>query len=78
MICVVKGKTHMEVACELGTSRQAVTDILKKSFARLRKLYGIDENCAGSGFFFPFPEFLLRRTNLCLAACHPASWLWGK
>ena len=51
MLCVVKGKTHEEAARMLGTSRQAITDSLKKSLARLRKLYGLDENCGGRNCF---------------------------
>ncbi len=51
MLCVVNGKTHEEVARMLGTSRQAITDSLKKSLIRLRKLYGLDENCGGRNCF---------------------------
>ena len=51
ILCVVKGKTHEEAARMLGTSRQAITDSLKKSLARLRKLYGLDENCGGRNCF---------------------------
>ena len=51
MLCVVKGKTHEEAARMLGTSRQTITDSLKKSLARLRKLYGLDENCGGRNCF---------------------------
>ena len=51
MLCVVEGRTHMEAARKLGTSRQAVTDSLKKSLARLRKLYGLDENSGGRHCF---------------------------
>ena len=51
MLCVVNGKTHEEAARMLGTSRQAITDSLKKSLARLRKLYGLDENCGGRNCF---------------------------
>lgn len=43
-LCVVEGKTRMEVAAEMGTTHQAVTDCLKKSLRRLRKLYGVDES----------------------------------
>ncbi len=43
IMCVVEGKTRVEVARELGTTHQAVTDSLKKSLRRLRKLYGIPE-----------------------------------
>lgn len=51
MLCVVNGKTHEEAARMLGTSRQAITDSLKKSLVRLRKLYGLDENCGGRNCF---------------------------
>lgn len=51
MLCVVEGKTHEEAARMLGTSRQAITDSLKKSLIRLRKLYGLDENCGGRNCF---------------------------
>ena len=51
MLCVVNGKTHEEAARMLGTSRQTITDSLKKSLARLRKLYGLDENCGGRNCF---------------------------
>ena len=51
MLCVVDGKTHEEAARMLGTSRQAITDSLKKSLIRLRKLYGLDENCGGRNCF---------------------------
>ena len=51
MLCVVNGKTHEEAARMLGTSRQAITNSLKKSLARLRKLYGLDENCGGRNCF---------------------------
>lgn len=51
MLCVVEGKTHIEAAKELGTSRQAITDSLKKSLTHLRKLYGLDENCGGRHCF---------------------------
>ena len=43
-LCMVQGKTRMEVAKLYGTSHQAITDCLKKSICRLRKLYGIDES----------------------------------
>ena len=43
-LCVVEGKTRMEVAAEMGITHQAVTDCLKKSLRRLRKLYGVDES----------------------------------
>ena len=43
-LCVVHGKTRMEVAAEMGTTHQAVTDCLKKSLRRLRKLYAVDES----------------------------------
>ena len=51
ILCVVNGKTHEEAARMLGTSRQAITDSLKKSLIRLRKLYGLDEKCGGRNCF---------------------------
>lgn len=45
ILCVVQGKTRMEVAKIYGTSHQAITDSLKKSIRRLRKLYGVNESC---------------------------------
>ena len=51
ILCVVNGKTHEEAAQMLGTSRQAITDSLKKSLIRLRKLYGLDENCGSRNCF---------------------------
>lgn len=45
ILCVVQGKTRMEVAEFFGTSHQAVTDCLKKAMYRLRRLYGIEGNC---------------------------------
>ena len=45
ILCVVQGKTRMEVAEIFGTSHQAVTDCLKKALYRLRRLYDIDGSC---------------------------------
>ncbi len=38
--CVMRGRRHKDVAKQLGTSRQAVTDALKKAMVRMRKEYG--------------------------------------
>ena len=38
--CVVRGRQHKDVAKQLGTSRQAVTDALKKAMNRMKKEYG--------------------------------------
>ena len=51
VLCVVQGKTHSEAAKVLGTSHQAVTDSLKKSIHRLRRMYGLDEDCGGRNCF---------------------------
>ena len=45
ILCVVQGKTRVEVAEIFGTTHQAITDSLKKSICRLRKLYGVNESC---------------------------------
>lgn len=37
--CIVHGRQHKDVARELGTSRQAVTDALKKAMNRMKKEY---------------------------------------
>ena len=49
-MCVVDRKTRMEVAEEMGTTHQAVTDCLKKSLRRLRKLYGISDDSGACKF----------------------------
>lgn len=41
--CVVEGKTHAEVASELGTTRANVSDTLRKALKKLRKIYGISD-----------------------------------
>lgn len=51
-LCVVEGKTRMEVAEFYGTTHQAVSDCLKKSLRRLRKLYGLEESYKGNGCCF--------------------------
>lgn len=51
ILCVVEGKTHMEIADMLGTSHQAITDCLRRTLRRMRKLYGVDENCGGRNCF---------------------------
>ena len=38
--CVIRGRQHKDVAKQLGTSRQAVTDALKKAMNRMKKEYG--------------------------------------
>ena len=38
--CVVNGRMHADVAAEMGTSRQAVTDCLKKTLCRMRRDFG--------------------------------------
>lgn len=50
-LCVVQGKTHTQAALELGTTHQAVSDSLKKSLQRLRRMYGLDEDCGGRNCF---------------------------
>ena len=37
--CIVRGRQHKDVARQLGTSRQAVTDALKKAITRMKKEY---------------------------------------
>lgn len=37
--CIVRGRQHKDVAKQLGTSRQAVTDALKKAMNRMKKEY---------------------------------------
>lgn len=51
ILCVVQGKTHVEAAMELGTTRQAVSDNLKRSICRLRRMYGLDEGIGGRNCF---------------------------
>ena len=51
ILCVVQGKTHTEAARELGTTHQAISDSLKKSLRRLRRMYGLDEDCGGRNCF---------------------------
>ena len=51
ILCVVEGKTHMEAAEVLGTSRQAISDSLQKSLRNLRRMYGITEDCGGRNCF---------------------------
>ena len=41
--CVVKGRMHMDVAKEMGTSRENVSKSLRRSMARLRNSFGVEE-----------------------------------
>lgn len=41
--CVVKGRMHMDVAREMGTSRENVSKSLRRSMARLRNSFGVEE-----------------------------------
>ena len=41
--CVVKGRMHMDVAREMGTSRENVSKSLRRSLARLRTSFGVPE-----------------------------------
>lgn len=50
-LCVVQGKTHLEAAEELGTTRQTVSESLKRSICRLRRMYGLDEESGGRNCF---------------------------
>jgi RNA polymerase sigma factor (sigma-70 family) len=41
--CVVKGRMHLDVAREMGTSRENVSKSLRRSLARLRNSFGVEE-----------------------------------
>lgn len=51
ILCIVQGKTHTQAAMELGTTHQAVSESLKRSLGRLRRMYGLDEGCGGRNCF---------------------------
>jgi len=41
--CVVKGRVHLDVAREMGNSRENVSKSLRRSLVRLRKSFGVEE-----------------------------------
>lgn len=64
ILCVVEGKTHVEAAEMLGISHQAISDSLKKSLYKLRRMYGLKEKIGGRNCF--------------CRACNSAGSVWGR
>lgn len=50
--CIVKGRMHVDVAAELGTTRMNVSDTLRKALRKMRRAYGIpDPDCSVNRFY---------------------------
>ena len=50
--CVVKGRMQNDVANEIGTTRSNVSKILSYTLNKIRKAYGIQDNCFKKNLFY--------------------------